>query len=45
MWPSSGRCITKDGYIKPTKVGAQMHRHKILNFINTWFNIHVKNLK
>ena len=37
LWPSSGRCITKDGYYKILqKVHEPMHRCKILNFDNTW---------
>ena len=32
-WPSSGRCVTKDGYIEiSTEVGEPVHRCKILGF-------------
>jgi hypothetical protein len=33
MWPSSGRCITKNTYIEILqKFFEPMHRYKILNF-------------
>jgi len=37
LWPSSGRCFTKDGYYKILqKVCESMHRYKILSSDNTW---------
>ena len=44
MWPSSGRCITKNMYVEILqKFLEPMHMYKIQDFNNnTWFKIHIK---
>jgi hypothetical protein len=42
MWPSSGRRVTKCGYIEILKkVSELLHRCKKLGFENKWFKIHM----